>query len=197
MIIRPKTKLDFDNSWIDNLKFQEHTDIDLAGHVSAIAVKSESGKVFDFYRTDPLEKPSNFKYTALYDKIKQIKDITDFFKIETTRIRIHRQLPGQTIPLHTDDNNIHAKEANDYRLRLLTAITESDDFIYQFSVNNEIESYSLKKGESIIFDPDKVAHGMINNSKTSIRYCFVQIFQAYPVTNWMKEFINNNEVIRI
>lgn len=197
MIIRPKTKLDFDNSWVDKLKFQEHTDIDLAGHVSAIAVKSESGKVFDFYRTDPLEKPSNFKYTALYNKIKQVKDITDFFKIETTRIRIHRQLPGQTIPLHTDDNNIHAKEANDYRLRLLTAITESDDFIYQFSVNNEIESYSLKKGESIIFDPDKVAHGMINNSKTSIRYCFVQIFQAYPVTNWMKEFINNNEVIRI
>jgi hypothetical protein len=197
MIIRPKTKLDFDNSWVDKLKFQEHTDIDLAGHVSAIAVKSESGKVFDFYRTDPLEKPSNFKYTALYNKIKQVKDITDFFKIETTRIRIHRQLPGQTIPLHTDDNNIHAKEANDYRLRLLTAITDSDDFIYQFSVNNEIESYSLKKGESIIFDPDKVAHGMINNSKTSIRYCFVQIFQAYPVTNWMKEFINNNEVIRI
>ena len=197
MIIRPKTKLDFDNSWVDKLKFQEHTDTDLAGHVSAIAVKSESGKVFDFYRTDPLEKPSNFKYTALYNKIKQVKDITDFFKIETTRIRIHRQLPGQTIPLHTDDNNIHAKEANDYRLRLLTAITESDDFIYQFSVNNEIESYSLKKGESIIFDPDKVAHGMINNSKTSIRYCFVQIFQAYPVTNWMKEFINNNEVIRI
>lgn len=197
MIIRPKTKLDFDNSWVDKLKFQEHTDIDLAGHVSAIAVKSESGKVFDFYRTDPLEKPSNFKYTALYNKIKQVKDITDFFKIETTRIRIHRQLPGQTIPLHTDDNNIHAKEANDYRLRLLTAITDSDDFIYQFSVNNEIESYSLKKGESIIFDPDKVAHGMINNSKTSIRYCFVQIFQAYPVTNWMKEFINNNEVIRV
>ena len=197
MIIRPKTRLDFDNSWVDKLKFQEHTAIDLAGHVSAIAVKSESGKVFDFYRTDPLEKPSNFKYTALYNKIKQVKDITDFFKIETTRIRIHRQLPGQTIPLHTDDNNIHAKEANDYRLRLLTAITESDDFIYQFSVNNEIESYSLKKGESIIFDPDKVAHGMINNSKTSIRYCFVQIFQAYPVTNWMKEFINNNEVIRI
>ena len=99
--------------------------------------------------------------------------------------------------MHTDDNNIHAKDANDYRLRLLTAITESDDFIYQFSLNNEIESYSLKKGESIIFDPDKVAHGMINNSKTSIRYCFVQIFQAYPITNWMKEFINNNEVIRV
>ena len=197
MIIRPKTKLDFDNSWIDKLKFQEHTDIDLAGHVSAIAVKSESGKVFDFYRTDPLEKPSNFKYTALYNKIKEVRDITDFFKIETTRIRIHRQLPGQTIPMHTDDNNIHAKDANDYRLRLLTAITESDDFIYQFSLNNEIESYSLKKGESIIFDPDKVAHGMINNSKTNIRYCFVQIFQAYPITNWMKEFINNNEVIRV
>ncbi len=197
MIILPKTKLDFDNSWIEKLKFQEHTDIDLAGHVSAIAVKSESGKVFDFYRSDPLEKPKNFKYTALYNKIKEVKDITDFFNIETTRIRIHRQLPGQSIPMHTDDNNINAKKSEDYRLRLLTAITDSDDFHYQFSVNNEVKTYSLKKGESIIFDPDEVAHGMINNSKTKVRYCFVQIFQAYPVTDWMKNFINNDEVIKV
>lgn len=197
MIILPKTKLDFDNSWINKLKFEEHTDYDLAGNVSAIAVKSESGKVFDFYRSDPLEKPENFKFTALYNKIKSVKNFTDFFQVETTRIRIHRQLPNQVIPMHTDDNNIKAKDAEDYRLRMLTALTENDDFIYQFSVNNQIESYSLKKGESIIFDPDKVAHGMINNSKTDIRYCFVQIFKAYPITNWMKAFINEEKIVKI
>jgi len=197
MIIRPKTKLDFDNSWIDKLKFKEHTDIDLAGHVSAIAVKSESGKVFDFYRTQPLEEPTNFKLTALYEKINEVKKLTDFFKIETTRIRIHRQLPGQTIPMHTDDNNVEAKEPDHYRLRMLTALTEDEDFIYQFSEDNDIESYSLKKGESIIFDPDKIAHGMINKSKDKTRYCFVQIFKAYPVTDWMKQFINEEKTIKI
>lgn len=197
MIIRPKTKLDFDNTWVNNLKFEEHSDRDLAGHVSAIAVKSESGMVFDFYRTNPLEEPKNFKYTALYNKVKGIKDLTDFFEIETTRIRIHRQLPGQEIPIHTDDNNINAKKPDHYRLRMLTAITDDEDFIYQFSTDNNIEAYSLKKGESIIFDPDKVAHGMMNKSIAATRFCLVQIFKAYPVTDWMKQFINEDKIIKI
>ena len=195
MIIRPKTKLDFDNSWLNKLKFEEHSDYDLAGHVSAIAVKSESGKVFDFYRSDPLEMPKDFKYTALYNKIAAVKKLTDFFQIETTRVRIHRQLPGQTIPMHTDDNNIKATDSAHYRLRMLTALSESEDFIYRFSIDNEIEEYSLKKVESIIFDPDKVAHGMVNKSKTDIRYCFVQIFKAYPIANWTKNFINDEATI--
>lgn len=197
MIILPKTKLDFNNEWVNKLKFKEHTDIDLAGHVSAIAIKSESGKVFDFYRSNPLEEPENFKYTALYNTVKEIQELTDFFEIETTRVRIHRQLPGQTIPMHTDDNNVEAKEADHYRLRMLTALTEDEDFIYQFSENNNIESYSLKKGESIIFDPDKIAHGMINKSKDKIRFCLVQIFKAYPVTDWMKNFINEDKTIKL
>lgn len=197
MIILPKTNLLFDSKWVENLKFEEHTDIDLAGHVSAISIKSETGKVFDFYRSNPLEKPENFKYTALYNKIKEVKTLTDFFKIETTRIRIHRQLPGQKIPMHTDDNNIVAKSSDDYRLRMLTALSENNDFVYQFSVDNNIEEYSLKQGQSIIFDPDRVAHGMQNNSKDKIRYCLVQVFKAYPITDWLKNFINNDEIIKI
>ena len=144
-----------------------------------------------------LLKKKKKKYKKKKKKCKKnaVKKLTDFFQIETTRVRIHRQLPGQTIPMHTDDNNIKATDSDHYRLRMLTALSESEDFIYRFSIDNEIEEYSLKKGESIIFDPDKVAHGMVNKSKTDIRYCFVQIFKAYPIANWTKNFINDEATI--
>ena len=197
MIIHPKTKLEFDDSWIEKLKFEEHTDTDLAGHVSAISIKSETGSVFDFYRTSALEKPENFKYTALYYNIPECEKLTDYFKLQTTRVRIHRQLPGQKIPMHTDDNNIEAKSSDDYRLRMLTALSEDEDFIYQFSMGDEVKTYSLKKGQSLIFDPDKVAHGMQNNSKDKIRYCLVQVYKAIPLTEWMKNFIYKERTINI
>ena len=60
MLLRPKTKLIFNNTWVKKLIFKEHTDYDLAGNVDAIAVKSESGKVFDFYRSDPVENTEDF-----------------------------------------------------------------------------------------------------------------------------------------
>ena len=48
--MKAKTRLIFDNSWLDKIKFVNHTDEDLMDVCSAIAVKSSTGKVFDFYR---------------------------------------------------------------------------------------------------------------------------------------------------
>ena len=67
--------------------------------------------------------------------------------------------------------------------------------IYTFEYNNETIEYQLKDGESIIFDPDLVKHGMKNKSKTKTRYALVQVFKAYPVTEWMKNFINKKETV--
>lgn len=195
MLIKTKTTIQTDFSWVHKLKFKEHADKDLSGYVDAIAIKSESGSVYDFYRSDPVEKPKNFKYTQLYDKIPEAKLLTDFYEIETTRIRIHKQDPGKTIPLHVDGNNSYAKTNEDYRLRMITALTSSVDFIYTFEYNNETIEYQLKDGESIIFDPDLVKHGMKNKSKTKTRYALVQVFKAYPVTEWMKNFINKKETV--
>ena len=39
-------------SWLKKLKFVDHTDYDLKGNCFAIAIKSESGGVFDFYRAN-------------------------------------------------------------------------------------------------------------------------------------------------
>ena len=198
MLLKAKTRLEFDNSWVKQLKFVEHTDQDLAGHVDAISVKSESGSVFDFYRSNPLENPDDFKYTALYHKIPAVQKLVDHFQLQTTRVRIHRQLPGQEIPLHTDGNNIAVKDKNDYMIRSITAITASKDFRYNFiDTEKKRRVQWLRQGETILFDPDLIAHGMSNESKTETRYALVQIFKLYPVTNWARDFISTKKVVKI
>ena len=196
MLIIPKTQLDFKNDWLEKLKFKNHTDYDLKDNCSAIAVKSESGNVYDFYRTNPVENPSDFTYTQLYYKIKVVRDIVDYFSfLETTRVRIHKTDPRQVINLHTDGNNDQAKTNDDYRLRIITALNEDEDFIYTYKFEGEQQKILLEKGQSIIFDPDKVKHGLINNSKNKTRYALVQIFKAYPVHKELIQFINSNRIV--
>ena len=196
MLIIPKTQLDFKNDWLEKLKFKNHTDYDLKDNCSAIAVKSESGNVYDFYRTNPVENPSDFTYTQLYHKIKVVRDIVDYFSfLETTRVRIHKTDPRQVINLHTDGNNDQAKTNDDYRLRIITALNEDEDFIYTYKFEGEQQNILLEKGQSIIFDPDKVKHGLINNSKNKTRYALVQIFKAYPVHKELIQFINSNRIV--
>ena len=196
MLIIPKTQLAFENDWLEKLKFRNHTDYDLKDNCSAIAVKSESGSVYDFYRTNPVEDPSDFTYTQLYYKIKVVRDIVDYFSfLETTRIRIHKTDSQQIINLHTDGNNDQAKTNDDYRLRIITALNEDEDFIYTYEFEGEQQNILLEKGQSIIFDPDKVKHGLINNSKNKTRYALVQIFKAYPVHKELIQFINSNEIV--
>ena len=191
MLMIAKTKLVFDNSWLSKLNFKPHDDYDLAGNVDAVSIKSVDGNIHSFYRNKPVEHPKDFKYTKYY---KLCKPLIDFFEFETTRVRVHKQDPGQTIPLHTDDNNVNAESNEDFRLRAVTALTGDNDFIYQFQLNGEIEQFSLKVGETVLFDPDLVAHGMMNNSKTETRYSLVQVFKAYPVTPWLKNFINTDKI---
>jgi len=191
MLMVAKTKLVFDNSWLSKLNFKPHDDYDLAGNVDAVSIKSVDGGIHSFYRNKPVEYPSDFKYTKYYDLC---KPLIDFFKFDTTRVRVHKQEPGQAIPLHTDDNNLNAKDNSDFRLRAVTALTGSSDFVYQFQLKDEIEQINLKVGETVIFDPDLVAHGMMNNSKTETRYSLVQVFSAYPVTPWLKDFINMDRI---
>ena len=194
MLILAKTKITIDNSWLEQLDFKGHDDLDLAGNVDAVSIKSNDGGIHSFYRTKPVEYPSDFKFTKYY---KLCSSLIDYFEIETTRIRIHKQEPGQSIPIHTDDNNINAKTNEDYRLRAVTALTESNDFIYQFDYEGSMEQFNLKKGETVLFDPDLVGHGMINQSKTETRYSLVQIFKAYPVSPWLKDFINTEQTVII
>ena len=193
MLYKAKTKILFSDQWLNSLVFKPHSDYDLAGHVDAIAIKSESGSVFDFYRSGLIEEPEDFKYTKLYNHFGELQRLVDSFKIEKTRVRIHRQSPGNTIPDHVDDNNVYAKKPEDMRLRIITALNDNDDAVYRF--NNQI--MSLKKGESIVFEPDKVKHGMENNSKDTARYALVQIVKVYPFSEWFKDFLYKNNTIDV
>ena len=192
MLIIAKTKIQYDNLWLKQLNFKGHDDQDLSGNVDAVSIKSNDGNIHSFYKNKPVEHPYDFRFTKYY---KLCSSLIDYFEFETTRIRIHKQEPGQTIPIHTDDNNINAKTNDDFRLRAVTALTESDDFIYQFIHEGSIQQFSLKKGETVLFDPDLVGHGMINQSETETRYSLVQIFKAYPVSPWLKDFINTEQTV--
>lgn len=199
--MKAKTRLIFNNSWLDKIKFVNHTDEDLTDVCSAIAVKSSTGKVFDFYRGgegfDPFESPEEYKYTKLYETIPEVKSIVDSFKFKTSRIRIHKQPPGKNIELHTDQNNWHDTPKDKYLLRSTTALSDSPESIYKFKIDDKTYEYTLKRGETIIFDPDKVQHGMVNGSDENYRYALVQVFQAFPVTDWFKSFINTENEIKL
>ena len=95
MLYKARTKILFSDQWLNSLVFKPHSDYDLAGHVDAIAIKSESGSVFDFYRSGQIEEPEDFKYTKLYNHFGELQRLVDSFKIEKTRVRIHRQKPRQ------------------------------------------------------------------------------------------------------
>ena len=63
------------------------------------------------------------------------------------------------------------------------------------TTKKRLNKFSLKTGESVIFDPDLVGHGMKNQSKTETRYSLIQVFKAYPVTSWLTDFINKEQTI--
>tara|TARA_B110000902_G_scaffold259820_1_gene331773 strand:+ start:194 stop:796 length:603 start_codon:yes stop_codon:yes gene_type:complete len=200
MLLRAKTKLSFSNEWLDKLKFQPHIDQDLAGNCDAIAVKSGTGSVFDFYRgngLDPFENPEEYKYTKLYEQLNDVKKLVDYFQFCSTRVRIHKQAPGNIIPLHVDENNWFDTPPDKYMIRSITALTADSNFIYKFIYKDKEYTYNLEQGETIIFDPDFVQHGMDNKSTDKTRYALVHIFRAYPVTQWFKSFVYDEKVITL
>lgn len=175
---------------VENLPFIEHTDTDLLKN-QAVALKSESGKYDDLYRTQDLEKPENFHYTELYYKNKELKNLVDYFDLETTRIRIHRQLPGIKVPLHSDYNNpTRVTTIHDYRIRIFVPLNENDKFLYHFHDGRRHLVKSFKTGQIITFDPDLLYHGTENNSEEP-RYLLVLIAKPnrwlYDLNNSQKE----------
>ena len=48
-----------------------------------------------------------------------------------------------------------------------------------------------------MFEPDKVKHGMENNSKDTTRYALVQIVKVYPFSEWFKDFLYKDNTIDV
>lgn len=196
MLLKANTRLLFENTWLDKLKFTQHTDSDLL-NVGALAVKSEDGSVFNFYRSNPLEDHRDYKYTKLYHAIPELQKIVDYFRfLTTTRVRIHAQPPGVNIKLHVDDNNTMAKTKDDYMIRSITALNADEDFIYEFKKDGQYFALNLRQGETIFFDPDTVYHGNTNNS-TKTRFALIQIFNSWPLHRETVDFLNSTRTVQL
>tara|TARA_B100000424_G_scaffold271628_1_gene275362 strand:- start:19507 stop:20106 length:600 start_codon:yes stop_codon:yes gene_type:complete len=176
-------------SKLDKCTFFSCDDYDLKNAVSGVAIKSETGNINDLLRTKEPEVPEDYSLTILY-KHPTIKKLIDLFELQTTRIRIFKQAPGSYTPLHVDYNNTKAKSQKDFLIRIWTAITEDELFEYYFMENGKEIKISLKQGESVVFNPDKVYHGAANKS-SNIRYSLNII--GYP-NDWLKKFIKDERV---
>lgn len=185
-----KFNINISEEELKKLPFKEHTDKDLYG-VNAIALRSEDGLPYSFYRSTFPEEPIDYKFTPIYYLMPEIRKLIDSIQTEKTRIRIHKVSPQNSVPLHTDFNNderILSIHPFTYRMRILTALNEDKNFILKYKKNSKSTiELSLEKGQSIIFDPDYIYHGMENRTKDKDRYALICIIK---VNKWLvKEFI--------
>ena len=72
MLIVAKTKICIDTGWLAKLSFKEHDDLDLAGNVDAVSIKSNDGGIHSFYRNKPIENPSDFMDREWFVNIKKV-----------------------------------------------------------------------------------------------------------------------------
>ena len=73
------------------------------------------------------------------------------------------------------------------------ALNSNDNFKYFFKDKGILSSVNLKKGQSVIFNPDIVYHGAANNSNEN-RYSLNII--AKP-NEWLRHFAERKETIII
>jgi len=183
-------KGDWEDS-LNHLPFTEHTDKDLLNN-QAVALKSEDGKYTSFYRSKNLEKPKDYSFTSIYYEYSGIKRLVDFFELESTRIRIHKQNPGVKVALHSDFNNEdHIDTIDNYRVRIMVPLNYDKHFIYHFHDGKKHSVYNFKKGQIVTFDPDLVYHGTENNSQIP-RYLLVMVVKP---NKWLYS-LHNSKVKR-
>jgi len=170
---------------VANLPFFPHTDYDLLGN-EAVAFRSEDGKINTFYRSKQPENPANFHYTKLYYACPELKKLIEYFKVEKTRIRIHKQRPGINTRLHSDYQNKLGTTFKDYLVRVKVGLTYSPDFEWHFKLPKEdVKTYELLRGQCVLFDPDIIWHGMANNSKIDTRYSLLMMVKP---NKWLYDF---------
>lgn len=151
------TKINIEDKWledIEKLPYLPCHDYDLINAIKSCAIKSASGDIKDLYKSSITDDPINYKFTSLI-KIKSIKElIKNIPYFETTRIRIFRQEPKHTTPMHID------KDEKDI-IRMWVGLNEDDDFKFYFGKHKE--EVLLKSGEILFFNPNYL-HGAANLS---------------------------------
>jgi len=169
-------------STVEKLPYFSCSDYDLKDAITACSIKSATGKIDDLYKSSKEDIPENYKYTKLID-LPVIKNLVNFFEFETTRIRIFKQNPKDSTPLHIDKDD-------DKIVRLWVALNEDPGFKYFFGNNKE--EVVLKKGNILIFNPN-YPHGAANFSN---KYRYTLNICGIP-NIWLKNLINDKKEINI
>lgn len=149
---KPNVKIS--GNWItdiERLMYFPCEDYDLKNAITACAVKSASGKINDLYKSPLGDETKNYKYTRLAD-IPCIMSFIEIFKFDTTRIRIFKQDPGYSTPMHIDKDNENI-------IRMWMALNEDGGF--KFFFGKEKEEVNLSTGEILFFNPNYL-HGAAN-----------------------------------
>jgi hypothetical protein len=170
-------KVEIDDLWallLWTIPYFKCNDYDLKDAITATAIKSADGEINNLYKSTKTDSPENYQYTKLYS-IKEVKELVDYFKMETTRIRIFKQSPKNSTPLHID------KDDKDI-IRLWAALNEDDNFKFYFG--KEKEEVILKKGQILVFNPN-YPHGAANLGNTD-RYTLNIVGKP---NKWLKEQI--------
>lgn len=171
-------------SWdkeIEKLPYFACNDYDLKNAITACAIKSATGKEDDLYKSELEDIPKNYKYTRLME-VPIINKVVDYFKFETTRIRVFKQEPKHSTPMHIDKDDPTI-------IRMWMALNEDEKF--KFFFGEEKEEIVLKKGEIIFFNPNYL-HGAINLSnknRYTLNICGIP-------NKWIKELLEvRNKVV--
>ena len=149
-------------------------DYDLKNAITACAIKSATGEIQDLYKSEQEDIPSNYKYTRLME-IPIINRVVDYFKFDTTRVRVFKQEPKHSTPMHIDKDDPSI-------IRMWMALNEDENF--KFFFGEEKEEIILKTGEIVFFNPNYLhgAANLSNKNRYTLNIC------GNP-NKWIKELL--------
>ena len=172
-------KFKIDPNLLDECKklvYYNYDDRDLKDAITACAIKSPDGMPNNMYKVYP-DICDSYMFTSICAIIPKTVSAINNFECPTARIRILKQQPQCTTPVHIDEENWH--DPAEKHLRIWIALNYNPNFICIFG-KDEI---CLEAGQGVVFDPD-TPHGAKNLDKSEARYSLNMIVKP---NTWLKE----------
>ncbi len=134
------------------------------------------------------EDPKNYKWTEAYDACPQLASMLDWFECPIARVRVFQQQPGHVMATHSDFDNQKGTELGE-TLRIFVQLNENKgDFHYRFQTADSDVSIQLQKGQFLIFNPDKTAHGTANTG-SEVRNAFMLVVKK---NEWLENLMKDD-----
>lgn len=130
------------------------------------SLKSQDGKstthdvLYEDFWTE--NNPADFSWTDSYYNSPKLAAILDWFKCETSQIRVFQQNPGHHMPIHCDWDNQKGTEYGE-TVRIFLQLNDMPGGAwFHFKTADSQVHINLQKGQFLIFNPDHTGHGTQN-----------------------------------